>query len=489
MKENYLDKANEFVKQNKNNVNMEYRLNYHLMGECGWINDPNGFSFLNGEYHLFYQYHPYSAAWGPMHWGHSVSKDLVKWEHLKIALAPDSSMDDWGCFSGSSIVKDNKLYLFYTGCHEDGKDNIVQTQGIAVSENQRAETFTKYELNPIIGIDQIPDNASKKDFRDPKVFKQGDSYYMLLGSHDNFGNGQALLYKSKDLLNWNYIGIIAKSNGELGKMWECPDLISFENKDVLIVSPQYMKAQGNDFNNVHSSIYMIGALNVEKGLFDFRNYHSIDYGFDFYAPQTVKNDEGKIILIAWMNMWESTYPTEIYGHNWTGAMTIPREVVLKNNKLYFIPFEGVEKYRTNEENIYDLAIEDEKKLEIFGSSYELEVMIDALDAEEFGLKLRVSDTEQTVLSYIKKEKLFSLNRNDSGIGPKGIRRTNINLIDNKLKLHIFVDKCSIEVFLNDGEKVMTSMIYPSREAIDVKAFSKGKCVIEALHKWDLLNQI
>lgn len=483
---NKLDKANKFVKENKKNLNTKYRLNYHFMGEYGWINDPNGFNYYNGEYHLFYQYHPYGSVWGPMHWGHSISKDLIKWEYMPIAMAPDSDFDNWGCFSGSSIVKDDRLYLVYTGCHEEKADNIIQTQGISVSDDDRAITFTKYKNNPVIGTEQIPESASKKDFRDPKVFKRGDSYYMILGSNDNFGNGQALMYKSKDLIYWDFVNIVAKSNGHMGKMWECPDVIFFENKDVFIVSPQYMEAQGNDFNNVHSSIYMIGNLELDKGLFDYSTYKALDYGFDFYAPQTLRNEQGKNILMAWMDMWESINPTNTNSHNWAGAMTIPREIVINGDELHFKPFEKIKEHRKNEVIVKDIVLTEEKRLDIYGDSYELQAVFDAQEAYEFGLKLRVSDTEETVIEYNVKEKLISLNRDNSGIGPKGIRKTDINLIENKLKLNIFVDKSSIEVFINDGEKVMTGRIYPSSESVNIKAFSIGKCKIETLKKWDLL---
>lgn len=480
---NKLDKANTFVKENKNNLNMEFRLNYHLMGEYGWINDPNGFIYHNGEYHLFYQYHPYKPVWGPMHWGHSVSKDLIKWEYLPIALAPDSPSDEWGCFSGCSIEKDGKLFLVYTGCKDIGKNDIIQTQCIASSED--SVVFTKNNDNPILDVEQIPENSSKKDFRDPKVFKKHDKFYMILGSNDNCGNGQALLYKSENLKNWEFVNILAKSNGDLGKMWECPDMLFLENSDVFIISPQYMKAQGNEFNNVHSSIYLIGNLDVDKGIFDYKSYAALDYGFDFYAAQTIRNDEGKHILIAWMNMWESTYPTEINGHNWTGAMTIPREVVQKEDKLYFKPVDTIKNYRKNECVMNNIDVIGERKLDMAGDCYEIKIVFNAQEAEEFGLKLRANETQETVIAYSVNEKLIKLNRDKSGIGPKGERRTDINLIDNRLSLRIIVDKCSIEVFINDGEKVMTGMIFPGPDAINIAAFSIGKCSIEKIEKWDL----
>ena len=257
---NKKEEANQYIKKNKHNVNNEYRLNYHLMGEYGWINDPNGFIQYKDMYHLFYQYYPYESVWGPMHWGHSISKDLVKWDYLPVALAPDEDFDRDGCFSGSAIEKDDKLYLMYTGHVHTGpniKEDYKQLQCLAYSQD--GIDFIKLK-NPVIDSYQVPENSSKKDIRDPKTYKVGDYYYTFLGSNDNCENGQVLMYKSSDLINWEFVNIIAKGNGELGENWECPDLFSLQSKDVLIVSPQYLKANKADFTNIKSSKYCYGIV-------------------------------------------------------------------------------------------------------------------------------------------------------------------------------------------------------------------------------------
>lgn len=483
---NKIDKANKYIKENKHKLNNEYRLNYHLMGEYGWINDPNGFIQYKGMYHVFYQHYPYEPVWGPMHWGHAISEDLVKWSYLPIALAPDREFDRDGCFSGSAIEKDGKLYLMYTGHVYTGPNkekHYRQTQCIACSDD--GITFEKYESNPVIDTDRIPENASKKDFRDPKVFKRGENYYVVIGSNDRQGNGQALLYKSKDLINWEFVNIIANSNGCIGSTWECPDLFQLKDKDILIISPQYLKARGNDFNNLHSSVYMIGNLNIENGIFEFDDFYSVDYGFDFYAPQTTIDNKGRRIVIGWMNMWETLNPTQVNGHNWAGAMTLPREAVLIDGRLYFKPVDEIKKYRKNEYILNDVKLNGERVFEAYGDSYELQVSFNAQEAVEFGLKVRVNDDEETILSYNRDNKVFRFNRDKSGVGPKGERRTKVDLVDNILKLQIFVDKCSVEVFINEGQKVMTGRIYPSKDAVKIKAFSMGECTIVSFKKWDI----
>lgn len=485
MTKDMITKANNFIKENKRKLKQEYRLNYHLMGEYGWINDPNGFIYYKDLYHLFYQHYPYEPIWGPMHWGHAVSKDLIKWEYMPIALAPDKEYDKGGCFSGTAIEKDNMMYIAYTGhvYKSDNKDDYIQTQCVAYSSD--GINFIKHESNPVIGIDQIPNKASKKDFRDPKVFKRGNNYYMVLGSNDGEGNGQALLYNSQDLINWSYVNILAKSDGKMGTGWECPDIFTIDDSDVLIVSPQYMKSQGNNYKNLHSTIYMIGKFYEEKGTFEFNDYYPIDYGFDFYAPQTTIDNKGRRLIIAWMDMWESEMPTQSNGHKWAGAMTLPREIVFKNNKLYFKPIEEIKKYRKNKYKLEEVELTDEIIVDTKGNSYELEVIFDLKDAERVGLKLRASDKEETVLEYSRENKLFRFNRDKSGIGPKGERLTEIDLTSDVLKLQVFVDKSSVEVFLNDGEKVMTGRIYPSKESNLVKLFANGRCKIISFKKWDI----
>lgn len=478
--------ADEFIKENKHKLNMEYRLNYHLMGEYGWINDPNGFIHYKGRYHLFYQHYPYKSVWGPMHWGHAVTEDLIKWSYLPIALAPDSDFDKDGCFSGSAIEKDDDLYLIYTGHAYTGLNkasDYKQTQGIAYSKD--GVHFEKYKGNPVIDSDKVPEEANKKDIRDPKVFRKDETYYMVLGSNDNCGNGAVLLYKSPNLTEWEFVNVLAKSDGNIGSTWECPDIFNIENKDVLILSPQYVKPQGNNYHNIHSTIYMMGNLNLPKGVFEFKDYHPLDCGFDFYAPQTILDDKGRRIMIAWMDMWESEMPTQAREDNWAGAMTLPREVLIKEKRLYFKPVEEIKSYRKKEFIMQDISVDGELLLPTTGDSYEIIIDFQPLKASEFGIKLRVSETEETVLSYNVQEELFTFNRDKSGIGPKGIRNTEINLKDNKLRLHVFVDKSSVEVFINHGEKVMTGRIYPGKDAVGLKIFSHGECNISSFSKWDI----
>ncbi|WP_458631379.1 glycoside hydrolase family 32 protein [Paenibacillus sp. CMAA1364] len=479
-----------FIQQTKKNVRMDYRLNYHLMAEVGWMNDPNGFIQYNGEFHLFYQHYPYKTIWGPMHWGHAVSRDLVKWEYLPIALAPDEDFDRDGCFSGSAIERDGKLILMYTGHVVTGPDKELdykQSQGIAAADD--GVNFTKWESNPVISYDEIPEEISQKDFRDPKLFIRNGQYYIVLGSNDAKGNGLVLLYRSDDLKQWTYVNVIASSDGRFGDNWECPDLFQIDDKDVLMLSPQRMPAQGESYCNLHSTMTIIGKLDLTTGLFHAEQYAPIDHGFDYYAPQTTEDDNGRRIVIAWMDMWESEMPTQ-QDHGWVGAMSLPREVLLKDGVIVYRPLKEIESYRTNAYNVNNLIINGIHDIDTHGDSYELQILVDVEQSLEFGLKLRTgtgkNGLEETVISYDMKTEMLRFNRDLSGIGPGGERKVYVPLKDGRLSLRIFVDKCSIEVFANEGEVVMTGRIYPGEESQGIKIYSEGPSQVISFEKWDIL---
>ena len=246
-----------------------YRLGYHIMAPAHWINDPNGLIQWNGDYHVFFQHHPFGPKGGPMHWGHVKSKDLVHWEHLPIALAPGDEFDKSGCFSGSAIEHDGQLLLFYTGhnnLNEDGSD-FFEVQCVAKSND--GIHFEKLAGNPIIS--KPPENGSPH-FRDPKVWKHEDIWYMVLGNQvDELGN--VLLYESNDLSTWVYQGVIAQSEGEMGYMFECPDFFELEGKHVLLFSPQGIKPEGDLYQNLYQNGTYIGDFDYQdKTIFAWSIY-------------------------------------------------------------------------------------------------------------------------------------------------------------------------------------------------------------------------
>jgi beta-fructofuranosidase len=492
--EENLKKAQNSVDQLKERTHQhEWYPRYHLTPPAYWMNDPNGFCTFRGEFHMFYQHHPHSTVWGPMHWGHFKSKDLVFWEELPIALAPSEEYDKDGCFSGSGIEKDGKLYLMYTGHVVTGPnpdEDLVQTQALAVSED--GVRFTKLRENPVITAAPEGD-IHPGHFRDPKVWKHGDGYYCVLGSKTKDNRGQALLYRSDDLIHWEYINILGQAKGNLGFMWECPDIIHMGGKDLLVFSPQGMEPEGLYYHNLHQSGYLLGALDYTTGKLNYDHFELLDDGFDFYAPQTTLDEKGRRIVIAWMDMWESEMPTQKFG--WAGALTIPRILELNGNRLLSNPVPELVQLREKEVSYKHVVVEGDKELVgISGTSYELELTLHAKEASCFGIRLRVNDEsdrvregkkEETVISYDTKLQRITLDREHSGEGEGGVRRAEQMLQDNHLHLRIFVDQSSVEVFINGGEKVMTARIYPSKGSDGIQFFADRPIEILALHKWDL----
>lgn len=474
------------MEENKRQDAGEWRLDYHITAPAFWINDPNGFCYYNGEYHLFYQHHPYSVNWDNMHWGHIKSKDLTYWEDLPVALAPSESYDKDGCFSGSAIEKDGRLYLFYTGNIWNGPDpdtDLKQTQCLAYSDD--GITFTKYEHNPVIS--EAPEgDIDPAHFRDPKVWEEEGMYYCILGSKSKENIGQALLYKSADLLNWEYISIVAKGNGNMGYMWECPDLITVNGQDMIVMSPQGVKPEGDLYHNLHQAVYLPGHLEEGKEHFQFEHFELLDYGFDFYAPQTTLDVKGRRLIAGWMAMWESPMPEE--KEQWTGAMTLPRELWMEQGRLYSFPVEELQALRQKQVFYHNVYINNSLQLDgINGKTLELRLTIDANKAGHFGLSFRGdgSGREQTTWSYDVNEQKAVLDRSLAGEGPVGVRKAKVPLRDGLMDLCIYIDSSSVEIFMQHGEVSMTARIYPKESSTAISFFSDNLVELVKVEKWDL----
>ena len=330
---NKLETANSYIEKNK--VPKEQRPDFHVTAPVGWINDPNGFSEYRNQYHLFYQHHPYSDAWGPMHWGHCTSGDFIKWKTLPDVLAPDESFDEGGCFSGSALETDEGHALVYTGVTEkteNGEKRAFQNQCLAFGDGK---TYRKFAGNPVIDGNQLPEGFSREDFRDPKIWFDDGFYFLVAGNRKSDGLGQVVLFRSPDLKDWQYVTVLAENDGTYGTMWECPDFFRLGNQHILIVSPQDMRAIKNKFYNGNHAVYFLGQYNKKDCKFDCGEGVMLDYGTDFYAPQTLLTNDGRRIMIAWMQSWDiNIKPAE---QRWNGMMTVPRELRLvggpRNRKL------------------------------------------------------------------------------------------------------------------------------------------------------------
>lgn len=226
---------------------------------------------------------------------------------------------------------------------EDQSEQERQNQCIAFGDGK---DYVKYEKNPVVTGDMLPENCSRIDFRDPKIWKENDTYYLIVGSKDNQQIGQVVLCSSKDLKEWKFETILASNEtGKIGTMWECPDFFPLGNKRVLICSPQNMKAEKYEFHNGHNSVYFAGDYDSETHSFVKEEPHPLDYGMDFYAPQTTELPDGRRIMIAWMKSWDACVIPD--SQDWKGMMTLPRELELKGGRIWQKPVREIETYHKN----------------------------------------------------------------------------------------------------------------------------------------------
>ncbi|WP_334352618.1 glycoside hydrolase family 32 protein [Companilactobacillus sp. HBUAS56257] len=449
----------EYVKDKIQLSNMRYRLGYHIMAPSGWINDPNGFCYFQGYYHIFYQHYPNDAQWGPMHWGHARSKDLVHWETLPIALTPGDKEDEDGCFSGSAVVYNDKMYLIYTGHHYIGDgnpDHFWQNQNLAISED--GINFKKYENNPIIA--QAPEDNTQH-FRDPKVWYNNGIWYLILGSQGKDELGRVLLYKSPNLINWNLVGPVTKSSeiSKEGYMWECPDFFHLGDFDFLLMSPQGILEDNGKFKNENETGYMVGKYNYEKNEYQRGGFSEIDNGHDFYASQTTLTPDGRRIVIGWMDMWGSEMPESNDG--WAGALTIPRELIYENNILQMRPIKELERLRERKLLDSDISFIGEKTIVNNDRQYEALLSFDSSDLNGTGIELKDSD-DNLILDLKYFDGKMILNRG----GKDSEREATVNLSDH-LELHLFVDTSSVEIFVNNGERTFTERFYADKAQLNV----------------------
>ncbi|WP_438838662.1 glycoside hydrolase family 32 protein [Streptococcus pluranimalium] len=439
-----VERANQFIQKNKDEVNRKFKPKHHFSAEIGWINDPNGFVYFQGEYHLFYQFYPYDSVWGPMHWGHAKTKDFVNWEHLPVALAPDMPYDKDGCFSGSAIVKDDVLWLMYTGNVEQEDGTIRQIQNMAYSKD--GIHFEKIAENPVATGDILPDELVKSDFRDPKIFEKEGRYYAVVAAKHQEDIGTIVLLGSDNLIEWEFESIFLKGTPEQGIMWECPDYFNIDGNDILMLSPMRVKQKHYDFKNINSSVIMTGKVDWNTKTFTLHDMKELDHGHDFYAPQSLEDDEGRRIVIAWLHTWGRQLPSHDLKHKWAGSMTLPRQLTYKEGHLLqtILP-----------ESLQSLSKMDVDDNPITSGVLEIEITGNLL------MRLGSSD-DYIDFGFDEEENLVYIDRKGLKRLPKGDETWEINERKVQIqakKLLILFDSNSIEIIVNNGEESLSSAFY------------------------------
>lgn len=451
---------NDAVAGNRHRIkNDPHSLGYHLMPPVGLVNDPNGLVYFKGAYHIFFQWNPFDTQHGYKAWGHYTSSNLTDWTLEPTALKPDAWYDKNGCYSGSAIEHDGILHLFYTGNVKDAQDQRSTYQCLAVSEN--GIHFEK--KGPVL---HLPEGYTPH-FRDPKVWKAGDHWLMVLGAQNEALKGEAVLARSDNLTDWEFIGPIAGAgmNGlrDFGYMWECPDLFALDGRDVLIVCPQGLEADGDSYHNLFQAGYFIGDFDPLNHTFQHGDFAELDKGFDFYAPQTFTDGAGRRILFGWMGMaddQEQDQPT--IQNNWIHALTIPRALELENGMLIQQPVAELRKLRGHRKHYSQLELEKDVAFrEVIAPMSEILLSFTRPVEGTFEMDIRNNLT----ISYAAGR--FTIERRIfDGLATE--QRT--FSLDTLSELQIFVDRSSVEVFINGGETVATSRYFPSEvdDAIGIR---------------------
>ena len=535
-------------------MNKSYRPVYHASVPSGWSNDPNGTIFYNGKAHLFYQHYPHKPEWGTMHWYHMTTKDLVHWESLPIALYPDRDYEViCGCCSGSTIEIDGDLYLMYTAaqperqrqCLAISRDGGVtfekyETNPILTAEMLSEEVSTKDFRDPrlfkkdgwyyfLAGARVIlpssadtpgpkdstphlpsssirispsaaakvsqPDSANADDtvVRSPS---QGDVSGV---DPEKDGYGNLILCKSRDLLHWEYVGYLLHRQKEyeddfyvLNGVYECPDYIVLDGQEIVLSSPQNLPQMGNRFQNVHSGLYMVGKLDFDTGRFDVEKIGELDNGFDFYAAQTLRMPDGRVIMISWKEMWDRNYPTQAEG--WAGTYSFPREFRMEGTQLIQKPARELDAFCQNRVFCRSLTIDDSEASVsgVSGNVTRIRFTLEPGTASKAGVKLFCGKEHETVVCYDRKEGVIFIDRSKSGIPFRGsednvnVRKCDVGQLDS-IEFELLLDISSLEVFIDGGRHVMTANVYPDPEDLDVRFFADGgDAVFKEIEKLDVV---
>ena len=446
--------VNEISEFNKIRENNKHRPKFHITPPFGLLNDPNGFCYFGGEYHLFYQWFPFGTFHGLKHWMHLTSTDLYNWSEQGSKIIPKENYELHGAYSGAAFIENEQAYLFYTGNVKlpNGRD-ANQCLAILDSQNQ----VVKHPSNPVIS--SVPEGYTGH-VRDPKIVKHGDHYFMLLGAQREHNlQGCIIAYRSHDLTTWQFIGelsIEVDAPFEQAYMFECPDLLEVDGQDVLIFSPQGLQANGARFNNRYNVVYCLGNMDWSALSFKVSFWDEVDRGFDFYAPQTMANSPSDSTLVGWAGTDEEL-PTQALG--WVNTLTLPRALSIKDNRLVQVPvnqLNGVTKktafnIRTNKSQCIKLdSLSFELDINEIKGNVSLELINESGECFTFKVNNQANSLLMSRYEYNHHKDDYEFGNVRTHISPN--KTSNVKYI---------CDESIIEVFVENGRDVFTSLFFAS----------------------------
>lgn len=451
------------------------RLKFHLMPKTGWLNDPNGLCQFHGTYHIYYQYTPFEPTGELKLWGHYTTKDFVSFADEGPVLFPDSEFDAHGVYSGSAFVKGDTIHYFYTGnlkyFDRDDYDYIHSGRGSNTIHVTSRDGYQFSEKELLMTTDDYPHDMSCH-VRDPKIIKKGDDYYMVQGARDENSRGLILMFHSKDLTHWEYFDRIVPKE-PFGYMWECPDLFELDGQMMMITCPQGVEPEGINYQNVHQCTAAkidYDFKNKSYEICDNKEFQQLDRGFDFYAPQTFEDAQGRRILIGWMGIPDADYSNPTVEHGWQHALTIPRELHIKEGRIIQKPIEEMKQMRKGE---LICSFSEKGRMQSNLKLYEAEIWFkectDAVITLKKGVHLSFGGGMLTL-----------------DLGNFGAGRTSRSVALDELKdLRIFADTTSLEIFVNGGEEVFTTRVYSSEGELSIDGDCSGTMKIYCLRPLEI----
>jgi beta-fructofuranosidase len=455
-------------------LNDPHRPRYHFLPPAHWMNDPNGLVHWDGEYHIFYQHNPLAAVWGPMHWGHAVSRDLVHWEDLPIALSPTPDGPDRdGCWSGVVINHQGTPTIIYSG-NRDG----VQLPCMATSADN-LRTWVKHPANPLLA--GYPPGLQVAAFRDHCLWQDGGGWYQLIGAGLSDQGGAALLYRSDDLISWEYLGpIMVGDPAQTGTIWECPDLIPFGDQHVLVISPIPLQR----------SLALIGRFDGRT--FSPQQIQEVDAGGHLYAPLSFSDGQGRRIMFGWL--WEARSREAQLDAGWAGVMSLPRVLSLEGGRLHAEPLPELAQLRQRERQHAPVALAPDIATSIedaAGDSYELQLAVELGSATAISLGVRRSPDggEETRIIYDIAHGRLEIDRSrasqDASLPSEAFGVDYTPTDAGLLELRVFVDHSVVEVYAQGT--CLTTRIYPMRaDSLGVAVTAQGGTgVVRSLQIWDM----
>jgi len=463
-----------------------HRPTYHFLPVATWMNDPNGLIQWQGQYHLFYQYNPNGPFWGTMHWGHATSPDLVHWTDLPIALAPTpGSPDEDGVFSGCAVDHDGTPTFIYTGVRGE-----EQLPCIATSEDDLL-TWQKHPDNPVIAVP--PEELDTVMFRDHAAWREDDAWYQVIGSGIRDVGGAALLYRSPDLLEWEFVGPLCVGGSSrteplwTGTMWECPDFFPLGDRHVLVVSVR-------DEENLLYGASLVGRYQGHAFTPEALGY--VDTSGSFYAPQTLLDEQGRRIMLGWLRE-ERSVDAQV-ASSLAGVLSLPRVLSLSpDGTLLMEPIAELERLRRDHQAYDNLEIVPSGIAALPGAEGEcLEIVaeIESHDADRVGLRLRRSPDgeEETLVVYDHGDGALTVDASRSSLSQdahRGVQSLPFRLKDGELlRLRVYLDRSVIEVFAND-RACLTARVYPTRpDSRGIGLFvSGGSITVRRLDLWRMAS--